>query len=64
MKDDDYIISEVAPISQDQTHGIKNYELIIKGYTLFVANQRRPFYPHIYLKQKLSKENLKFKADC
>jgi len=50
LKDDDYIISEVAPISQDQTHGIKNYELIIKGYTLFVANQRRPFYPHIYLK--------------
>ena len=63
VKDNKEIISLVAPISQDQTYGIKNYELKVKGDTLFVTYKQKNSFPHIYIKQKLSKKNLNFNAN-
>jgi hypothetical protein len=52
----------LVPVTEYRRYGIKKYEISLKGDSLFVYDKR--FHSHyIYLKQELSEENLKFKAD-
>jgi hypothetical protein len=63
FKENKQIISLVVPITQNRkSYGVKDYEFTIKGDTL-TLKQKKSFFKYVYLKQKLSKENLKFRAD-
>jgi hypothetical protein len=63
LKNGKQMISIVLPVTQNRkNYGVKDYEFSFKGDTLTIK-EKNSNYKYIYLKQKLSKENLKFRAD-